>query len=135
MRNLLIPLFLLFTSSVYASIRVPQIELTKEDAEELGIVFVAKNLKNELGLPAPLVFIELYVDEFTGCPVRDIYVLVNDSYGEVLFGTSIARSFNSAYPFQIQSTYLPYSKLVISCDLGPNSFGQSYILDVSEHLN
>lgn len=98
MRNLLIPLFLLFTSSVYASIRVPQFELAKEDAEELGIVFV------------------------------------NDSYGEVLFGTSIAR-FNDAYHFQIQSTHLPYSKLTISCDVGPNSFGQSYILDVIEHLN
>lgn len=134
MRNLLIPLFLLFTSSVYATIRVPQFELTKEDAEELGIVFVAKNLENELRLPAPLVFIELYVDEFTGCPVRDIYVFVNDSYGEVLFGTSIAR-FNGAYHFQIQSTHLPYSKLTISCDLGPDSFGQSYILDVIEHLD
>ncbi len=134
MRNLLIPLFLLFTSSVYASIRVPQFELTKEDAEELGIVFVAKNLENELRLPAPLVFIELYVDEFTGCPVRDIYLFVNDSYGEVLFGTSIAR-FNGAYHFQIQSTHLQYYKLGISCDVGPNSFGQSYILDVIEHLD
>lgn len=106
-------------------------KLSTEEALSLGVEVVAHNLEYEL-IPAPSpIFLQVHLDQFQDCEVRDVDLDVKNSSGNVLFGTTISE-FNGIYPFRLDREFIAFTDVAIACDLGPDRLPHVYIFNLGE---
>lgn len=132
MKKILLLFISLLSVPALACLSVPITQLSPQELEEMGITLQVKNANDFLPEGIFPLYFTLNAHNPKECVPDDVYVFVNDSAGEIIYGSSVALR-NEQYDFQIHKEYLQNSTVGLTCmkaaDDGMNDNYRIYVRD------